>query len=155
MQDFGPHPPSRLRYRLAMTESPEPQIHRFDDAESATAFAAEHHRRDRERTEVGLHVVVLVVAGETTAYARVQDPESVGHLTGRWLRVQRRGVSPAAWSELHHPRAEAPVGPWKADHELALDRLLIEHGKRAWHMLGEPPYVVEFPTLPTSSFDLV
>ncbi|MCW2955987.1 MAG: hypothetical protein JWO69_856 [Thermoleophilia bacterium] len=136
-----------------MTDAPEPLVHPFDDVDAAIAFAAERTDRARAREEIGLHVVVRLIDGETTAYARLHDPESVGHLAQRWLEFRRRGVSPGGWSELHHPRAEAPVGPWKDDHELALDRLLIQHAKQAWHLPGEVPYVVEFPTIPLAAVE--
>lgn len=101
--------------------------------------------RDRERTAVGLHVVVAVIDAGNTAYGRVHDPASPGHGSQRWLQHARRGSSPGGWTEEHHPRSEQHVGYWKGAAADPIDRLLIEHSKRAWKLDETAPYVVEFP----------
>jgi len=125
-------------------DATEPIVHAIQ-SDGAAALVARLTDRERARSGPGVHVVVLVTDGGNQAYARVVDASSDGNGSQRWLSHARRGASPGGWSEQHHPRSEQHVGEWRRDAAAVLDRILIDHSKRAWAIDATAPYVVEFP----------
>ena len=126
-------------------ESDAPIIHAIPADMEAATFVHTLTRPDRERDAIGVHVVVHVSDAGNVAYARINDPESLGHGSQRWLRHARRGASPGGWSELHDSRIDDRIGEWKTRNADQLDRRLIDFSKRAWALDATAPYAVEFP----------
>jgi hypothetical protein len=121
-----------------------PTIHVPTTDQDVSSLVEQLTAPDRERDGTGLHVVVAVTADGNTAYGRVNDADSPGHGSQRWVQHARRGSSPGGWSEQHHPRSEQHVGYWKDAAAASIDRVLIDHSKQAWKLDATAPYVVEF-----------
>lgn len=130
-----------------MEDATQPTVHPVADEAALAVLVGELTAPERARDARGWHVVVQVAEGGSTAYARLVDPDELGHGSQRWLRHARRGASPGGWTEEHHPRSEVELGEWRAVRAETLDRHLIQLSKQAWKCDAAAPYAVEFAPL--------
>jgi hypothetical protein len=131
-----------------MDDVAPPTVHPAADEAALAELVAELTAPERQRDGVGWHVVVQVLDGGSTVYARLADPAQLGDGSQRWLRHAPRGASTGGWTEAHHPRSEAELGAWRAERADALDRQLIQLSKQAWKCDASAPYAVEFAPRP-------
>lgn len=126
--------------------SDAPMVHALSPEEDPAVRLRESIAAGSIERRPGLYVFVQVGSDGSIGHALLVAAPGQRAIPQRWVEHARRGPSPGGWSDAGDGSDEA-LRPWKARHEQVLDRILIDHCKRAWRLDHDAPYIVEFPPL--------